>query len=180
MLSDSITQGINRRPAVTKETLYCSFCGKSQHEVKKLIAGPNSYICNECTELCMDIVREDSSLQVTPYTDVKELLARNAALPKPVELSAEALIAAVVQGEDKETITAIAFLERCTEEMRKRFESAEAPLIADMRTHCREARDNVVRAEETLRDFKETLESREQAFNARFPHVPIYGYKSTE
>jgi ATP-dependent Clp protease ATP-binding subunit ClpX len=42
-----------------KNTLYCSFCGKSQHEVKKLIAGPTVYICNECVELCMDIVQED-------------------------------------------------------------------------------------------------------------------------
>jgi len=42
-----------------KNTLYCSFCGKSQHEVRKLIAGPTVYICNECVELCSDIVSED-------------------------------------------------------------------------------------------------------------------------
>jgi ATP-dependent Clp protease ATP-binding subunit ClpX len=41
-------------------TLYCSFCGKSQHEVKKLIAGPTVFICNECVELCVDIIREES------------------------------------------------------------------------------------------------------------------------
>ena len=40
-----------------KSTLYCSFCGKSQHEVRKLIAGPNVFICNECVELCADIIR---------------------------------------------------------------------------------------------------------------------------
>ena len=40
-------------------TLYCSFCGKSQHEVRKLIAGPTVYICDECVELCMDIIREE-------------------------------------------------------------------------------------------------------------------------
>lgn len=40
-------------------TLYCSFCGKSQHEVKKLIAGPTVFICNECVELCVDIIREE-------------------------------------------------------------------------------------------------------------------------
>ncbi|MGB1539962.1 MAG: ATP-dependent Clp protease ATP-binding subunit ClpX, partial [Rickettsiales bacterium] len=40
-------------------TLYCSFCGKSQHEVRKLIAGPTVFICNECVELCMDIIREE-------------------------------------------------------------------------------------------------------------------------
>ena len=42
----------------TKNTLYCSFCGKSQHEVRKLIAGPTVFICDECVELCMDIIRE--------------------------------------------------------------------------------------------------------------------------
>ena len=43
----------------SKTSLYCSFCGKSQHEVKKLIAGPTVFICDECVELCMDIVREE-------------------------------------------------------------------------------------------------------------------------
>ena len=43
-----------------KNTLYCSFCGKSQHEVKKLIAGPTVFICDECVELCMDIIREEN------------------------------------------------------------------------------------------------------------------------
>jgi ATP-dependent Clp protease ATP-binding subunit ClpX len=43
----------------SKNTLYCSFCGKSQHEVRKLIAGPNVFICNECVELCTDIIREE-------------------------------------------------------------------------------------------------------------------------
>ncbi|RFP89702.1 ATP-dependent Clp protease ATP-binding subunit ClpX [Rhodobacteraceae bacterium 63075] len=50
----------------SKNTLYCSFCGKSQHEVRKLIAGPTVFICDECVELCMDIIREetkDSSLK---------------------------------------------------------------------------------------------------------------------
>jgi ATP-dependent Clp protease ATP-binding subunit ClpX len=42
-----------------KNTLYCSFCGKSQHEVRKLIAGPTVFICDECVELCMDIIREE-------------------------------------------------------------------------------------------------------------------------
>ncbi|MEM9853269.1 MAG: ATP-dependent Clp protease ATP-binding subunit ClpX [Pseudomonadota bacterium] len=44
----------------TKNTLYCSFCGKSQHEVRKLIAGPTVFICDECVELCMDIIREET------------------------------------------------------------------------------------------------------------------------
>jgi ATP-dependent Clp protease ATP-binding subunit ClpX len=43
----------------TKSTLYCSFCGKSQHEVRKLIAGPTVFICDECVELCKDIIQEE-------------------------------------------------------------------------------------------------------------------------
>ena len=43
-----------------KESLFCSFCGKSQKEVKKLIAGPTVFVCDECVELCMDIIKEDS------------------------------------------------------------------------------------------------------------------------
>jgi len=48
----------------SKNTLYCSFCGKSQHEVRKLIAGPNVFICNECVELCMDIIREEDKSSI--------------------------------------------------------------------------------------------------------------------
>jgi ATP-dependent Clp protease ATP-binding subunit ClpX len=44
----------------SKSTLYCSFCGKSQHEVRKLIAGPTVFICDECVELCNDIIREET------------------------------------------------------------------------------------------------------------------------
>ncbi len=44
----------------SKSTLYCSFCGKSQHEVRKLIAGPTVFICDECVELCMDIIRDEA------------------------------------------------------------------------------------------------------------------------
>ena len=43
-----------------KNILYCSFCGKSQHEVRKLIAGPTVFICDECVELCMDIIKEEN------------------------------------------------------------------------------------------------------------------------
>ena len=45
----------------SKNTLYCSFCGKSQHEVRKLIAGPSVFICDECIELCNDIIREEGA-----------------------------------------------------------------------------------------------------------------------
>jgi ATP-dependent Clp protease ATP-binding subunit ClpX len=49
----------------TKSTLYCSFCGKSQHEVRKLIAGPTVFICDECVELCNDIIREETKGTLT-------------------------------------------------------------------------------------------------------------------
>ena len=44
----------------SKNSLYCSFCGKSQHEVRKLIAGPTVFICDECVELCLDIIGEEN------------------------------------------------------------------------------------------------------------------------
>ncbi|SLN14309.1 ATP-dependent Clp protease ATP-binding subunit ClpX [Roseovarius litorisediminis] len=50
----------NNSGSDSKNTLYCSFCGKSQHEVRKLIAGPTVFICDECVELCMDIIREET------------------------------------------------------------------------------------------------------------------------
>ena len=53
----------------SKNTLYCSFCGKSQHEVRKLIAGPTVFICDECVELCMDIIREENKGQITKSGD---------------------------------------------------------------------------------------------------------------
>ena len=57
--------------------LYCSFCGKSQHEVRKLIAGPSVFICDECVELCNDIIREELEDAGEPGRD---------ALPKPQEV----------------------------------------------------------------------------------------------
>ena len=62
-----------------KNILYCSFCGKSQHEVRKLIAGPTVFICDECVELCNDIIREEL-LDQTPNEEKK--------LPKPQEINA--------------------------------------------------------------------------------------------
>ena len=65
----------------SKNTLYCSFCGKSQHEVRKLIAGPTVFICDECVELCMDIIREEhkntlvkSRDGVPPPADINSVL----------------------------------------------------------------------------------------------------------
>ena len=60
-----------------KNTLYCSFCGKSQHEVRKLIAGPTVFICDECVELCNDIIKEESKNAVAKGTD---------GVPTPVEI----------------------------------------------------------------------------------------------
>ena len=59
--------------------LYCSFCGKSQHEVRKLIAGPSVFICDECVELCNDIIREE--LEDSGETGQDKL-------PKPQEIKA--------------------------------------------------------------------------------------------
>ena len=53
----------------SKNTLYCSFCGKSQHEVRKLIAGPTVFICDECVNLCMDIIGEDNKFTATISRD---------------------------------------------------------------------------------------------------------------
>ena len=53
----------------SKNTLYCSFCGKSQHEVRKLIAGPTVFICDECVELCMDIIREENKSALVKSKD---------------------------------------------------------------------------------------------------------------
>ena len=52
-----------------KNILYCSFCGKSQHEVRKLIAGPTVFICDECVELCMDIIKEESKSSLVSHQD---------------------------------------------------------------------------------------------------------------
>ncbi len=59
----------NNSGSDSKNTLYCSFCGKSQHEVRKLIAGPTVFICDECVELCMDIIREETKTTGLKSTD---------------------------------------------------------------------------------------------------------------
>ena len=61
-----------------KNTLYCSFCGKRQHEVRKLIAGPTVFICDECVELCMDIIREESKSSLVKVGD---------GVPAPLQIS---------------------------------------------------------------------------------------------
>ena len=52
-----------------KNILYCSFCGKSQHEVRKLIAGPTVFISDECVELCMDIIKEENKTSLVKHQD---------------------------------------------------------------------------------------------------------------
>lgn len=61
----------------SKNTLYCSFCGKSQHEVRKLIAGPTVFICDECVELCMDIIREENK---------SSMVKSGEGIPTPIEI----------------------------------------------------------------------------------------------
>lgn len=61
----------------SKNTLYCSFCGKSQHEVRKLIAGPTVFICDECVELCMDIIREENKTSMVKSSE---------GVPTPMEI----------------------------------------------------------------------------------------------
>ena len=67
---DALTAGA-QDPALPK-TLYCSFCGKSQHDVQKLIAGPSVYICDECVELCVDIVRDGILWKVLSFLRSRE------------------------------------------------------------------------------------------------------------
>ena len=63
----------------SKNTLYCSFCGKSQHEVRKLIAGPTVFICDECVELCVEIIREENKTN---------LVKSSAGVPSPRDIQA--------------------------------------------------------------------------------------------
>lgn len=68
----------DKRKDGSGKLLYCSFCGKSQHEVRKLIAGPSVYICDECVDLCNDIIREEIK-EVSPHRD-------RSSLPTPHEI----------------------------------------------------------------------------------------------
>ena len=81
-----------------KNTLYCSFCGKSQHEVRKLIAGPTVFICDECVELCMDIIREENKNQ---------LVKSKEGVPSPKEIK-EVLDDYVIGQEHAKRVLAVA------------------------------------------------------------------------
>jgi ATP-dependent Clp protease ATP-binding subunit ClpX len=65
----------------SEKLLYCSFCGKSQHEVKKLIAGPSVFICDECIDLCNEIIRDEAAA-----AGVEASLSRSD-LPSPQEIA---------------------------------------------------------------------------------------------
>ncbi|MEY3943400.1 MAG: ATP-dependent Clp protease ATP-binding subunit ClpX, partial [Pseudomonadota bacterium] len=75
-----------------EKLLYCSFCGKSQHEVKKLIAGPSVFICDECIDLCNDIIRDEQSEAATSESS-------RDALPTPQEISS--ILGQYVVGQDR-------------------------------------------------------------------------------
>jgi ATP-dependent Clp protease ATP-binding subunit ClpX len=79
--------------------LYCSFCGKSQHEVRKLIAGPSVYVCDECVELCNDIIKDELQEEASTF--------KNGHLPKPKEIKKE-LDAYVIGQERAKKILAVA------------------------------------------------------------------------
>ncbi|MGI9319297.1 MAG: ATP-dependent Clp protease ATP-binding subunit ClpX [bacterium] len=69
----------DEKPSKGEKLLYCSFCGKSQHEVRKLIAGPSVFICDECVDLCNEIIREETSTEVTPE-------GKSGGFPSPQEI----------------------------------------------------------------------------------------------
>jgi len=71
----------DKKGASSEKNLYCSFCGKSQHEVKKLIAGPSVFICDECIDLCNEIIRDE-----LPEGDAAQLTRSD--LPTPAEIKA--------------------------------------------------------------------------------------------
>ncbi|MCH2357864.1 MAG: ATP-dependent Clp protease ATP-binding subunit ClpX, partial [Pseudomonadales bacterium] len=75
----------------TGKLLYCSFCGKSQHEVRKLIAGPSVFVCDECVDLCNDIIREETKAGLTGK--------KEGDVPTPAEICAT--LADYVIGQDR-------------------------------------------------------------------------------
>ena len=101
------------------DTLTCSFCGKSQEEVRKLIAGPTVYICDECIELCNDIIAEETKLEDASSPDVRKL-------PKPREIK-ETMDEYVIGQERAKKVLAVAVYNHY-----KRIESISKPGDVEM------------------------------------------------
>ena len=107
------------RRDTSQENLTCSFCGKSQEEVKKLIAGPAVYICDECIELCNDIIAEEMKMEETLGPDMKKL-------PKPREI--KDILDEYVIGQDKaKKVLSVAVYNHY-----KRIESGQKPGEVEM------------------------------------------------
>jgi ATP-dependent Clp protease ATP-binding subunit ClpX len=109
---------VSRRDSKS-DTLTCSFCGKSQEEVRKLIAGPTVYICDECIELCNDIIAEETKLEEASSPDVRKL-------PKPREIK-ETLDEYVIGQERAKRVLAVAVYNHY-----KRIESIANPGDVEM------------------------------------------------
>jgi ATP-dependent Clp protease ATP-binding subunit ClpX len=107
------------RRETTQENLTCSFCGKSQEEVKKLIAGPAVYICDECIELCNDIIAEELKMEETLGPDLKKL-------PKPREIK-EVLDEYVIGQEKAKKVLSVAVYNHY-----KRIETCNKPGDVEM------------------------------------------------
>src|SRR5215204_3845504 len=103
-------------PLRFEELLRCSFCGKSQNEVKKLIAGPNVYICNECIDICQEIINDDETAET--------LTARNS-LPKPQEIKAFLDEYVIGQDETKKRLSVAVYQHYKRIEMAKRRTDVE-------------------------------------------------------
>ncbi len=103
-------------PLRFEELLRCSFCGKSQNEVKKLIAGPNVYICNECIDICLEIINDDENAET--------VTARNA-LPKPHEMKAFLDEYVIGQDETKKRLSVAVYQHYKRIEMAKRRTDVE-------------------------------------------------------
>jgi ATP-dependent Clp protease ATP-binding subunit ClpX len=88
------------RPTDSNEQLLCSFCGKSQRQVKKLIAGPGVYICDECIDLCNEII--DEELTAAPTFELESL-------PKPVEIYGMTAMRAILSTSSMKKIPVTAF-----------------------------------------------------------------------
>ena len=123
---DAAIQTICQTKLAGEKLLYCSFCGKSQHEVRKLIAGPSVFICDECIELCNDIIREESARRRSARKPTKS------DLPMPHEIR-EILDQYVIGQDQAKKILSVAVynhykrLEDLRQERRRRARQVQHP-----------------------------------------------------